>query len=97
MSSVESKGHAGKNGDFSLPCGIVSQVLVNFGQLLLENKGLCLEGAASEPGNVTLKILSLDSSQESWFEGVCDFLGKILKDLSAKFPEDVTVNIITTC
>jgi uncharacterized protein len=89
-------GHAGAAArGANVPCAAATVLLRTTGRLCAA-RGVALEGAAEQPGRMSLRLSPHAGEDAGWLRGLTDFLMRGLQDLQDEFPREVVVQVETT-
>ncbi|NOY09157.1 MAG: ribosomal-processing cysteine protease Prp [Spirochaetes bacterium] len=88
LKSLKADGHSskGKKGE-NIPCSIVSAVLKTCAKLIYLDRGTESDGDAVSPGNLRLKVDSIEEDRILWVKGITDFLISTLKEVDREYPD----------
>ena len=91
VAALDSRGHARKRGNASIPCAAVSALLRAFVAAVGDSPEVSGEGNAPSEGALTLRIRH--ASDPRWLRGASDTLLNGLRQVEADFPRDVELRV----
>ena len=93
LSSLKLDGHVdGASKGQNLACAAVSLTVRSVARLVASCSDITEQGGASEPGQLSLTVISRPENRVQWLKGITDMLLQALEDIAEEYPGAMSIN-----